>query len=230
MSAFEPNFCFPLPESIENDKVKLVPFDPSIHADAFVAGSKDHPWLFDHLIYGPWQTPADMASQWFEPTIHANPAVVLFAVLDKLSPNTPLAGIMAYLNTSAPNLVTEIGYITTLPAFQRTHVSSNAVVVLMKYALDLPPAGLGLRRLEWRANSLNTKSIALAMRMGYQLDGVLRWDRVYPGDKKGNGRKVREDDVKPGTVGRDTALLSVCWDDWLNGVRDVVIKNEQRQK
>ena len=100
----------------------------------------------------------------------------------------------------------------------------------MRYALDLPPAGLGLRRLEWRANSLNTKSIALAMRMGYQLDGVLRWDRVYPGDRKGNGRKVREDDVKPGSVGRDTALLSVCWDDWLNGVRDVVIKTEQRQK
>ncbi|TRM60979.1 acyl-CoA N-acyltransferase [Schizophyllum amplum] len=231
-SSFDTNFCFPLPESIENDKVKLVPFVPSNFADEFAAASKDHPVLFTHLPYGPWQTGQEMTDAFLEPSIHRNPGVVLFAVLDKLS-NNALAGTLGYLNSSAVNLVTEIGYVTILPAFQRTHVASNAVIVLMKYALDQPPAGLGLRRLEWRANSLNTKSIALAMRMGYQLDAVLRWDRVYPGGaqgKTGNGRMVRADDVKAGTVGRDTAILSVCWDDWLNGVREVAIKNEQRHK
>ncbi|KAL1745240.1 acyl-CoA N-acyltransferase [Schizophyllum fasciatum] len=221
---FEPNFCFPLPESIENDKVRLVPFDPLIYAEAFVNASKDHAWLFDHLPYGPWQTADDMITEFLDPIIHSDPGAVLFAVLDKRSPGTPLAGIMAYKDSSAARLVAEIGYVTTLPAFQRTHVSTNAVAVLMRYALD----ALGVRRLEWRANSMNARSIGLAMRMGFSLDGVLRWDRVLPAWKRGNGREISEKDVKPGTIGRDSAVLSVCWDDWANGVRAVVIKAEQR--
>jgi hypothetical protein len=46
------------------------------------------------------------------------------------------------------------------------------------------------------------------------MEGILKWDRVLPEGKIGNGKKEREGDVRKGCPGRDTAMLSICWDDW----------------
>ena len=104
----------------------------------------------------------------------------------------------------------------TLPPFQRTHVTTNAIGLLLLYALDLPPHGLGLRRVQWQANKLNTKSVGAAQKLGFKLEAILRWDRVLPATKASvyNGGREREGDPRPGTVGRDTAMLALCWDDW----------------
>jgi len=117
------------------------------------------------------------------------------------------------------HLSTEVGFVITLPPFQRTHVTTNAIGLLLMYALDLPPHGLGLRRVQWQANRLNTKSIDIAQKMGFKLEAILRWDRVLPVSKASasNGRGRREGDPRPGTIGRDTAMLALCWDDWESG-------------
>jgi hypothetical protein len=47
------------------------------------------------------------------------------------------------IGTDKTQLVTEISPAIVLPAFQRTHVGSHAVGLLLKYALDVAPSGVG---------------------------------------------------------------------------------------
>lgn len=139
------------------------------------------------------------------------------------------AGTIGYLHGSPTNLSIEVGFIIVLPPFQRTHVTTNAVGLLLRYALDLPtasPPGLGLRRVQWQASERNQASIRVAERMGFKREARLRWDRVFIGGrgKVGNGEDIREGDPKPGTLGRHTVLLAICWDDWENGWREQVTR------
>lgn len=118
--------------------------------------------------------------------------------------------------------MTEIGCVVILPAFQRTHVASNAVGILLHYALDTAPHGLGLRRVVWQANELNEPSVRLAQRMGFVLEGILRWDRVLPAGRPGNGIALRDEDPRAKCPGRNTAMLGLTWDDWEHEWREKV--------
>jgi RimJ/RimL family protein N-acetyltransferase len=107
--------------------------------------------------------------------------------------------------------------ITILPPFQRSYVNTNAVGLLLHYLLDNPSqGGLGLRRAVWQANADNAKSIAAATRLGWHFEGIARWQRVLPKGKMGLEVRQREEDVRWG-LGRSTAVLSMCWDDWVEG-------------
>lgn len=88
----------------------------------------------------------------------------------------------------------------------------------MFYALDTD-RGLGLRRVSWVANANNDASVNCAKRMGFQMEGIMRWIRVISSSKTGtgNGVKARQADRQADCEGRDSALLSFCWDDWENG-------------
>jgi RimJ/RimL family protein N-acetyltransferase len=158
--------------------------------------------------------------------------MLLFAVFDTTAPGIPqLAGTIGLLDTSTANLSTEIGFVITFPRFQRTHVTANAAGLLLHWTLDSPAeGGLGLRRVAWKANSLNTRSVRAAERLGFRREAVLRWDRVLPEWKAegGNGGGVRMGDLKPSCLGRDTMLLSLCWDDWETGARELVNKIMER--
>ncbi|KAK0221352.1 hypothetical protein IW262DRAFT_1373079 [Armillaria fumosa] len=56
-----------------------------------------------------------------------------------------------------------------LPAFQRTHATSNAVGILLNCALNLPAdGGLGLRRVVWIAGASNAPSVGTATRTGWR--------------------------------------------------------------
>ncbi|KAG7440101.1 uncharacterized protein BT62DRAFT_938298 [Guyanagaster necrorhizus] len=162
--------------------------------------------------------------------------MTLFAVYDTTkSGESAYAGVIGYLNSSAEDLVAEIGFVIIAPTFHKTHVTSNAVGLLMKYALDVPgEGGLGLRRVVWQANAANTASVRTAKRMGFQQEGILRWHRAWRTSKArgGNGISVRKGDPKEDgfPLGRDTAILSICWDDWEGGVRAHVEATMARTK
>ncbi|KAJ6564631.1 acyl-CoA N-acyltransferase [Mycena capillaripes] len=228
----DPNFCFPVPASLQNDRVKLVPFVPSEHADAFFAVAGPHPDLFAYLPWGPFTSAHDFASTLIEQRIQPDRGIVLFAVFDTTAPDAPqLAGTIGLLDTSATNLSTEIGFVITLPRFQRTHITGNAAGLLLHWTLDAPAeGGLGLRRVAWKANTQNARSVRAAERLGFRREGVLKWDRVLPEWKAegGNGGGARDGDPKPGCLGRDTMLLSLCWDDWESGARESLNEIMQR--
>ncbi|KAJ6606885.1 acyl-CoA N-acyltransferase [Mycena sp. CBHHK59/15] len=215
------NFCFPVPEQLQNERVKLTPFIPSEHAEPFFAAASTNDNLFAYLPWGPFASAKDFVATVIDGRIQPDPGMLLFAVFTA----DELAGIIGLLDTSATNLSTEIGFVITLPRFQRTHVTSNAVGLLLHCALDAPAAGgLGLRRVAWKANVANVQSVRAAERMGFRREGVLRWDRVLPPWKTlgGNSSGERAGDPKQGCMGRDTILLSMCWDDWEGGGRDSV--------
>ncbi|KAF9449218.1 acyl-CoA N-acyltransferase [Macrolepiota fuliginosa MF-IS2] len=238
-NVFDQNFCFPVPAVLENPRLKLIPWDPSLHSNIYVQSIAPHPELFDYLPFGPFNSRKTF-DPWFEERIHKQRGQIAFAIFDKTQGDSDkgFAGMIGLLNASSSHLSTEIGFVTILPAFQRSHVASNAVGLLLNWALNPPGPvpvdfalmGLGLRRVYWNANTLNTRSIALAERLGLKLEAVLRWDRVLPADRVAFARKdaLRKDDPREGQPGRDTALLAICWDDWVNGGREKAVHVMER--
>ncbi|KAF9481451.1 acyl-CoA N-acyltransferase [Pholiota conissans] len=250
---YDVNFCFPVPDRLESERVVLTPFVPSKHAQEFVDQALLYPEIFKYLPFGPFSSLTDFLSNLIDSRVTPDPGYILFAIYDKTRPSGDseveskskseseskhpegaLAGLIGLINSSPANLVTEIGCVMILPPFQRTHVASNAVGLLLHYALNSksPSPSLGLRKVVWQANALNKPSVRLAERMGFRLEGILKWDRVLPQgkDNAGNGGALREGDPMHGCVGRDTALLSLCWDEWEEGARERVDEIMRRVK
>lgn len=230
------NFCFPVRE-LSNDRVKMTPFKASIHSSSICSILSAHPELWAHMSTGPYQTVQDFDTNFLEAVVHRDTGVVLFAIIDKTKPPSAadgegeLAGMMSYMNSSSVNLCTEIGYIIILPSYQRTHVNSNAVGLLLQYALKLPSqGGLGLRRVQWQCSSMNARSIRAAERLGFKKEGVMKWQRVFHGGKdRGKVHNGRELPLGEQDYGRDTVVLAHCWDDWEQGGREKIQAIMDRQ-
>lgn len=227
-------FYFPI-GAMSNDRIKLVPFQSDLHSTAFIAQSWDHPALFAHMPSGPFDTVGELKSLITQPDSilsSSNPSSFLFAIIDKTRPPSPedeegeLAGMIAYINTSRAMLSTEIGVVTVLPKYQRTHVTSNAVGLLMQYALTSPEdGGLGLARTEWKCSTANLASAKVAERMGYEKVGVIPYHFYFPLGRRmakvGNGKAL-----PPGSdaddLWRDTVVYTMSWDLWEQSGREKV--------
>ncbi|KAJ3726280.1 acyl-CoA N-acyltransferase [Lentinula raphanica] len=226
------DFCFPIPDVLENDRIKLVPFIPAQHAKALKDGFNERTW--NYLSYGPFMSVEQFVEEFWEKGMRPNPSSTTFTILDKTRPGEPVvAGMASYINSSDIDACTEIGFVVILPQFQQTHVTSNMVGLLMHYALDLPEqGGLGLRRVQWVCNAKNAPSLKVAERMGFRFEGVLRWARVLP-PSKAIGYKAapeRKGDPRAGKGGRDSAFSACCWDDWEGGIREWVDQVMARAK
>jgi len=114
-----------------------------------------------------------------------------------------------------------------LPQFHKTFVATNAIGLLLKYALDTSQQGaLGLRRVQWQANTENDASIRAAKRLGFVVEGVARWQRILPKGKSGisGGQELEEREGGAGGKGegRHSVILAFCWDDWVKKREDVM--------
>jgi RimJ/RimL family protein N-acetyltransferase len=235
---YDLNFVYPLHfPSLETARIKLVPFIPRVHGDYFWSQIEHNLDLFRYFPFT-WTTKEQILG-FIELHTRRNPNNVLFAIIDKTKPDAThpqfeggsFAGVIGLYHSVPSNLTTEVGFVVVLPEFQRTHVATNAVGILMKYCLDTPtenvPA-LGLRRLEWKAHSKNAPSARLAERMGFTREGVMRWNMVLDPLLTKDGKKPRDADRWPNRFGRDSVFLSTCWDEWEDSVRDLVLKNIDR--
>jgi len=222
---------------LENDLVALEPFDPSVHVAPFLEVTKTNPDIFTYISFPVIETEADFMREVYDKNIRASPEECLYAVIDKVptsgeeKPNGKYAGILSLSATNPVNAATEMGAII-FPAFQRTHVATNAIGLLLLYTLDPPSAGgLGLRRVEWQCHAGNAASRRAALRMGFEFEGIARWQRVFPRGtvalpvealEKRNGTK-RE------LPGRHTAVFSIVWDEWDEKRAKVVARMERKQ-
>jgi RimJ/RimL family protein N-acetyltransferase len=231
---YDINFCFPIDVShLESERVKLVPFIPRLHAETYFEQIRQHPeletWLtFTHKCLADTLVYCEIMRQ--------DSTKVALAVIDKSTPDPEhpewggsMAGTLRLLNANPANLTAEIGWVITFPAFQRTYVTSNAAGILLRYCLATPDEkhpGLGLRRIQWCANSRNEPSIKAGLRLGFKMEGKLRWERIVAADWKssGNGNVIRAGDPAPAMTSRDSTLLSFCVDDWEDGGRELVQK------
>lgn len=229
---YDLNANIPVPPLLATDRLQLVPFIPSIHAQPFYAAFSADPALARYLP-GDWPTFAAFLA-FVETGFHRDPSGALFAIIDTTAPPAAdhtwripgrVAGVIGWLHASPANLSLEIGPVIVLTAFQRSFVATHAVGLLLRYALDLPAAGgLGFRRVVWSASPFNEKSIAAAEKMGFRKESVMRWAWVLPVGKEG---KPAPEERGEGN-GRDSVLLSLCWDDWVGGVRELVTKRMER--
>lgn len=237
-----PIFCLPMRTPISNDRIKLVPFDVDLHSASLVAQTRDHVDLFAYMPSGPFPTVSSFRAIFANPdspmSFYTNPEHFPFAVIDKTKPPSPedeegeLAGLVAYIFTSATHLSAEVGPVITFPNFQRSHVTNNAVGLLMQHAFASPEdGGLGLRRLQWICNSANLGSVKVAERLGFEKVGIIPWHWRFINGKSegkiGNG-KPPPPGSDPEDVWRDTCIYSVSWDLWEEKSREKIEKAMSR--
>jgi RimJ/RimL family protein N-acetyltransferase len=164
-------------------------------------------------------TKADFMRELYDKDIASSAENCLYAIMDKIKPSEVdnidgnYAGIISLNGTNPVNAVTEIG-VVIFPTFQRTHISTNAIGLLLLWTLDPPSAGgLGLRRVEWKTHADNAPSRRAALRMGFEFEGIARWQRVCE-----LGLPVEALEKRNGTKGelpgRHTASFSIVWDEW----------------
>lgn len=111
-------------------------------------------------------------------------------------------------------------------------MATNAVGLALQLAFkSAEKGGLGLRRIHWSASTMNLASSRLAQRMGFEKVGVIPWHmRFVKGKihgKVGNGREVPPGG-DPEDLWRDTLSLTLGWDRWGNGAREMVAKAMER--
>jgi RimJ/RimL family protein N-acetyltransferase len=141
--------------------------DPAIHAEELYRaghGSKAALHIWDYLPHGPWSVQASFAAHL------RNQAADLDQIRFVLRPDSTrkASGMASYIDIHPKDGVIEIGGIWFAPYLQRTRAATEALFLLLTNALD----GLRYRRMQWRCNSLNTKSRNAARRLGFHFEGV----------------------------------------------------------
>ncbi|KAJ9654088.1 hypothetical protein H2198_006827 [Neophaeococcomyces mojaviensis] len=252
------NFCLPIDLTrLQNDRLKLVPLEDCSDAiiDLYVTETSfKHPELFEYFPGGPFASTQEYKA-WYQSVVYENPASSIFAIflkagkIQRKNPatgdidvlevaNGTFAGTTGLINASVENSTVEIGHVMLLPQFHRTFVNTHATAVLLKHLLDPISTGdLEMRRVQWQANSMNKPSIAAAQRLGMKLEGIIRWQRVIADNKENaptSGAVKREQMPSVDKEGRNlgpgrhSAMLAICWDDWLEGGRDHILNLLER--
>ncbi|KAJ5918210.1 hypothetical protein N7454_010585 [Penicillium verhagenii] len=231
-------FPFPIEDlqEISNERIKLLPFNPDHHGATFIRHASPNPSIFSNVTMGPWHSTSELQAAFYDShdrdiLSFANPASFALAIIDKTRPPSSddaegeLAGTISYINTSTVHLSAELGFVVVLPPYQRSHVAVNAVGLMMQHAFaSRESGGLGLRRVYWKASTVNLASVRLAEKMGFVKVGVTRYAMRFPRGagkgKVGNGRALPPGS-DPDDVWRDTVDLSIAWDEWLGGAEEM---------
>ncbi len=186
-----PNGLIPARTPLLGRHIDLEPLDPAVHAaELYKAGhgSGEALRIWDYLPWGPW---LDEAA--FTASLRSWAATFDYVWFSLRPKNTGTAGGMAaYLDIHPLDGVIEIGGIWFSPELQRTRAATEALFMLLAYAMD----DLGYRRMQWRCNALNVKSRNAARRLGFRFEGVFYNQMIFKGRN------------------RDTAWYSILDDEW----------------
>ncbi len=101
-------------------------------------------------------------------------------------------GWLTLMDIQPANAAIELGNIWFAPTMQRSRAATEAMVLLMRHAMD----DLGYRRLLWKCNALNAPSRRAAERLGFVYEGTLRANMVVKGRR------------------RDTAMFTILAEEW----------------
>lgn len=178
--------------------VTLEPLNAGQHAaELYEAshGTEEGLRIWDYLTYGPWPDIESYAT--FLQGQSASLDTVFFAIRSHKTGRA--VGQASFLDIHAQNGVTEIGHIWFAPELQRTRAATEALFLMLGYAMD----DLGYRRMQWRCNALNQKSRTAAKRLGFRFEGIFYNNLIFKG------------------MNRDTAWYSILDDEWPE-VRNII--------
>jgi len=223
---YDVNFCYPyLAQTLEHPQLKLIPFVPRVHAEAFFLHCREHPEDFKHMRFPVPNTLEEMLT-WFEYNIRRNPENIVFALMfaDEHRQSWSYGGILSLTHGEPERFFAEI----SMGIGFRSHTGRNgaalATALLARYcmnsATDSPP-GLGLRKIGWTCHGGNYAAQGLARMLGLRVESMQRWNRLAPPGKENNKRSLRKSD--PSDVpGIDDYFLVMCFDDWEAEGRKIV--------
>ena len=86
-------------------------------------------------------------------------------------------GMVSFLNIVLDMRRLELGHIWYSPDSQRSNVNTEAIYLMLCEAFDR----LKYRRVEWKCDSLNEKSRAAALRLGFKFEGIFRQHMIIKG-------------------------------------------------
>jgi RimJ/RimL family protein N-acetyltransferase len=156
--------------------VRLEPLDAARHGDDLwlaLQGPDADPLLWDYLPYGPFAERAPFDAWLAGNQASADP--LFFVVIERASGRA--VGLLSYLRLAPKDGCIEIGHIAFGRVMQRTPGSTEAVYLLAQRAMG----ELGYRRLEWKCNALNARSMRAAQRLGFVHEGTFRQHMVVKG-------------------------------------------------
>jgi RimJ/RimL family protein N-acetyltransferase len=186
-----PSALVPARRPLKGQYVELEPLDAAAHAgDLFAAshGSAEALRIWDYLADGPWPGIDEYTNALRQQTAMLDR--VYFAIRplhEKIC-----CGQASFLDVDAQNGVTEIGHIWFGSRLQRSRAATEALYLMIRYAMD----DLGYRRMQWRCNAQNRKSMAAAERLGFRFEGIFYNHLIFKGKN------------------RDTAWFSILDDEW----------------
>ena len=188
----------PLPPGSKPDRrplhgrwVRLDPVSVARHAQSLYAsfdGKDPDGDIWTYLGYGPWPD-FDTFAEWLKER-EASRDPWFYAFVDRATGEA--LGMGSFMRADPANGVIEIGHIWMSPAMQRTRLSTETIFLMMRHAFD----DLGVRRLEWKCDSLNAPSRAAALRFGFTFEGIFRQHFIVKGRN------------------RDTAWFSIIDSEW----------------
>ncbi|KAH8778788.1 acetyltransferase [Diaporthe sp. PMI_573] len=183
-------FCFPSGK-LSNELVELTPFSLPTHARDLYERSKGHPELYAQYPQGPYDNYESFIASFACGLLAQNNETLAFTIIDKTK--NFLAGVTAFVDADPVGRSVTIGTLFILPPYQRTHIATNTIGLMLQYALTPhSDGGLGLIQVKWRLCSLHKGYARVAERMGFKYEGTERWFRLIKNGvargKVGNGR------------------------------------------
>lgn len=158
---------WPLPERIpfQGRSVRLEPLG-RVHVGELWRSAEGAEPTWDYLRYGPFASESELREQVVE--LAARTDQPFWAV----RPHTSgvAEGWLSLCDIYPADGAIEIGSIWFSPALQRTRAATEAIFLLMQYAMD----ELRYQRLVWRCNLANQASMNAAARYGFQPEGIWR--------------------------------------------------------
>jgi RimJ/RimL family protein N-acetyltransferase len=160
--------------SLVGQQCRLEPVTSDRHAAQLFAAFDEVPndSLWTYLPYGPFANLAEY-STWVDRAASGDDPL-FFAVVDCQSDQA--LGIASYLRVDPANGSVEVGHIAYSPRLRQTRAATEAMFLLMRNAF-----ALGYRRYEWKCDSLNARSRAAALRLGFSFEGIFRQATIYKG-------------------------------------------------
>jgi RimJ/RimL family protein N-acetyltransferase len=162
-----PPGLIPARSVLTGSTVLLEPIDPTRHTPAlFRAGhaTEEARESWEFLPWGPFPTEEVMYAELSR--FAAALDRVWYAICDNVTGEA--VGKATYLDIQPLAGVIEIGGIWFAPGFARSRGATEALFLMLAYALD----DLRYRRMQWRCNALNQKSRAAARRLGFRFEGI----------------------------------------------------------
>jgi len=136
-------------------------------------GDEERDQLWTYLPYGPFPDTAAMGAWLREIAPLADP--LFFTALDR-QVDRPV-GMVSFLAIAPEMRSLELGHIWYAPEAQRTSINTEAIYLMLCESFDR----LQYRRVEWKCDSLNERSRAAALRLGFQFEGLFRQHRIVKG-------------------------------------------------